>query len=395
MIIEMQRRLHECGRIRIGQQVPSKNGKTRPAKLSTFRLTSPDRVRLDAAAGLWGGTVNPWQAPAGSQWELITETDALNVVVPPSDIAFSQWYETWSAGGCQRRCDGVTETIGDRPCPCDPDKRECQIHTRLSVMLADLPGLGVWRIDTSGHYAAVELSGAVEVIRAAAGRGVLLPARLRLEQRQVKRFDAQGKPETRNFAVPVLDVQITPAQLLGGAGHIQLGGMGAQLNGSFRADDTDVRALATPGVPAIEAPRLTPVPSNTEPGPSIAEQVAPPDKPRRANAAAEIPSSGRSRRAAPNGGTPAPPRTAPPSEPATDAPGDKPAGDRMSQPQQRKLFALIREQNIDNRNDWASGLLGRDITSFGQLTQGDAAHLIDALETGNDDEAQWAADAQS
>ena len=54
--------------------------------------------------------------------------------------------------------------------------------------------------------------------------------------------------------------------------------------------------------------------------------------------------------------------------------------DRMSQPQQRKLFALIREHNITDRNDWASGLLGRDIASFGQLTQGEACRLIDNLE---------------
>ena len=66
--------------------------------------------------------------------------------------------------------------------------------------------------------------------------------------------------------------------------------------------------------------------------------------------------------------------TAAPQEPA------EPATDRMTQPQQRKLFALIREHNIDDRNGWASGILVRDITSFGQLTQGDAGRLIDELE---------------
>lgn len=349
MIIDLQRRIHECGRIRIGQQVPTgTNGRTRPEKLTTFRLTSSDRSRLDDAAALWGGTVAPWKAPAGPQWEVVTETDTLSVVVPPSDIAFSQFYELWSAGGCQRRCDGVTESIADRACVCDPDRRECQVHTRLSVMLADLPGLGVWRIDTSGHYAAVELNGAVSVIHSAAGRGVLLPARLRLEQRQVKRFDDRGKPQTRNFAVPVLDVQITPAQLLSGERITPLNGTRPE--------------ITTGGEPATasgELPRLTPVPPATGPGPSIAEQAAaPPVRSRRT--ATEIPRSGRDRRTT----------------------TEEPADDRMTQPQQRKLFALIREHDVDHRNDWASGVLNRDITSFGQLSRADAGTLIDTLDQG-------------
>jgi hypothetical protein len=80
------------------------------------------------------------------------------------------------------------------------------------------------------------------------------------------------------------------------------------------------------------------------------------------------------------------------SAPAAEAPAEA-TSDRMSQPQQRKLFALIREHDIEDRNDWASGLLGRDVTSFGQLTQGDASKLIDSLDSaGNADEAAWAAD---
>lgn len=54
--------------------------------------------------------------------------------------------------------------------------------------------------------------------------------------------------------------------------------------------------------------------------------------------------------------------------------------DRMTEPQQKKLFALIREAKLGDRNAWASAVLDRDITSFGQLTQGDAAALIDNAE---------------
>ena len=159
-IIDLQRGVAETGRIRIGQLVPSRNG-SRPAKLDTFRLTSADRRRIDQVAELYGGTVAEWQAPAGRQWEVVTTVAELNVVVPPHELAFSQWYELWNAGGCLRRCDGVTDTISDGPCRCDPELRgrakdQCDIHTRLSVMLRDLPGLGVWRLDTQGWHAGRE-----------------------------------------------------------------------------------------------------------------------------------------------------------------------------------------------------------------------------------------------
>ena len=66
-IIDLQRGIAEAGRIRIGQQVPAGNGKTRPAKLDAFRLTSPDRRRIEDAAVLFGGVVTPWEAPA--EWK--------------------------------------------------------------------------------------------------------------------------------------------------------------------------------------------------------------------------------------------------------------------------------------------------------------------------------------
>ena len=281
-IIDLQRRIAEVGRIRIGHQVPTERGKTRPEKLATFRLTSQDRGRIDAAAALWGGTSQQWDAPSGRQWEVVTEATSLDVIVPPAAMAFSQYYEQWSAGGCVRRCDGVTESISDGPCLCDPDARECDIHSRLSVMLRDLPGLGVWRIDTSGYYAAVELGAAVEIVLAAAGAGALLPARLRLEQRMVKRRDpASGKVTTLRFGVPVLDVDITPGQLVSG-----------QVGQPAALDQPEpVRAALTP----VSAPERS--------VPSIAEQaaavdVAPEPKTRR-NAQVPLPPTGLEPRPAP------------------------------------------------------------------------------------------------
>lgn len=351
-IIDLQRRIAEVGRIRIGQQIASSNGRSkRPAKLTTFRLTSPNRTRVDQAARLYGGEVTEWEAPAGKQWEVVTQAEALNVIVPPSDMAFSQHYELWSAGGgCQRRCDGQSESISDGPCVCDPDNRECDIHTRLSVMLADLPGLGVWRLDTSGYYAAVELQGAVGVVQMAAGRGQMLPAQLRLEQRMVKRG---GK--TMRFAVPVLDVEISPAQLVGG---------GPQ---TVMIERETGRVIESPERPALN-PAITPVPGSVPEHPvaSVAEQVAAPQRSRR-RTSQPVPETGLI------------PRTVEQAESSTDA---------VTKPQLQKLSLLRqRERYADDeqgRTDWFAWVavnIGRQVGSNKELSKAEASVLIDVLET--------------
>lgn len=286
-ILELQRRLREVGRIRIGQQVAAKkrdgSPTTRPVKLDKFRLTSRDELVIRAAAEVWGGTCQQWDgAPDGPQWEVFTETNQMAVVVPPGDMAFSQAYEQWSAGGCKVRCDGQRDHIADKPCHCDPEARACDIHSRLSVILPDLPGMGVWRLDTQGYYAAVELGGLVDLLTAYTERGVMLPARLRLEQRTVKRpKPGGGGVETKSFAVPVLDVDVHPLALTGG-----VDGMTGEIAGPL-------------GVRALPAGHLTPVPAGVQDGagaPSIADQVAsagaPVDRPARANAATPIPATG-------------------------------------------------------------------------------------------------------
>src|SRR5579875_1118177 len=122
-ILDLQKRLHEDGRIRIGQQVAMGNGKKRPAKLDRFRFTSQSKRAIETVALLYGGAVQQWaDAPMGEQWEVVTEVTEFPVVLGPETISFSQAYELWSGGGCKRRCDGERETISDGPCLCDPEK---------------------------------------------------------------------------------------------------------------------------------------------------------------------------------------------------------------------------------------------------------------------------------
>lgn len=212
-VIGLQQQQTEVGRIRLGVKAKS-NGRERPVKLDRLRFTSPRKALIERIAELYGGTVEPWQPPRGNQqWQVITNVTEVPVMVPPQDPAESQWYELWSAGGCQRRCDGQMEKISKGACLCDPDARLCKIHTRLRVMLEDVPGLGSWRVDTGSYYAAVELPGIAMILSQAQG---IIPGRLILDQRTATRL-VDGKPRTMNYAVPVLDIdEFTPAQLASG-----------------------------------------------------------------------------------------------------------------------------------------------------------------------------------
>ena len=200
-VINLQRRARELGRIRMGDR----GAKGQPQRLSSFRLTSADRTLLQAAAVRYGGEVRAW----GEQFELYTEAAELPCMVTPQEV--SQWYELWSGGGCQRRCDGQENVLTGDPCACDPDQRECKLVTRLSVMLHELPGVGVWRLETHGYHAATELPASAEVLIRLAQRGQYAPAALAIEQRVVKR-DGQ----TKKFPVPVLRIAVPLGTLMTG-----------------------------------------------------------------------------------------------------------------------------------------------------------------------------------
>ncbi|HEU4752456.1 MAG TPA: hypothetical protein VFU47_05035, partial [Armatimonadota bacterium] len=137
-------------------------------------------------------------------------------VMAPQDL--SQWYELWSGGGCQRRCDGYTATVPGKngteqvECLCDPEHRECPPHTRLSVFLHQLPGVGVWRLESLGYYAAAELPGQVEFLIGLAKRGVYSEASIAIVEREIKQ---PGQP-TKRFIVPEIRVKTALAQLMTG-----------------------------------------------------------------------------------------------------------------------------------------------------------------------------------
>jgi hypothetical protein len=217
-ILTLQRQARELGRLRTGYTQGN-----RPMRSKTWVVTSHARHYVEAAAGLWGGNVEQWQ-PLGNrpqQWRVITDAESIDAIMPPGD-PLSQYNEMWSKGGCQRRCDGITESISDRPCLClaqfgedwylQPKGDVCSATTRLNVMLPDMPDLGVWRAETHSFYAANEWAGQLDMVLSGTGGKGFVPVALRIEPRQRV---AGGK--TKNFPVVVVEIRgITPRQALAG-----------------------------------------------------------------------------------------------------------------------------------------------------------------------------------
>lgn len=208
-IITLQRRVSQIGRIRLGTSEPvEKNGRVykRPVKLETFVFTSRDRKALAAIAEQLGGTVEPWHGASLGIHQVATPAAEFDVLVPPR--AVSQWMEAWDGGRCVRRCDGQTQQSGET-CVCG-DGGPCKPTTRINVILADVPGLGVWMLESHGWNAAAELGGMAEWLSSQFESGRMIPAVLRAETRS--KVNRSGTPST--FVVPVLSSRATVRELV-------------------------------------------------------------------------------------------------------------------------------------------------------------------------------------
>jgi hypothetical protein len=262
-LLDLQQRAREVGRIRIGRQVRYvKDGqeKSRPEKLDRFRFTTNDPHAAQRVAELYGGEAIEWEG--GRQaWEVIADVSELDVMVPPGEAALSQDYELWSGGGLQRRCDGINQLTVDQVCVCPRDigdrmeaaaqGRACKPTTRVNVILPDLPDIGVWRYESHGYTAALELGGTADLLARAREKGVVLPAKMRMEARQ-----KISGGQTRNWFVVVLSTSVTLRELIEGT---YTGGL--------------AQALPPPpaSVKQIEAPKDRPAPE-----PAAGAPAAPP-----------------------------------------------------------------------------------------------------------------------
>lgn len=219
-----QREQHppEAGRIRIGV-------KTERAmkKIDTFRFTSPHKILIEAIAEQFGGTCQQWddeRAAMRNQWEVITTVSEMEVIVPQGGL--SQWYEKWSGGGIERRCDGAECTVAGSgpnpepqqvPCICRAQgTKECRPTTRYNIILPTIPFLGQWRHETKSEHAVHEIPGMYEMISHLTASNEPVRAMMTLQQRS-----KMVRGRRQHFAVIVLGILNTPEELLAGTGVVR------------------------------------------------------------------------------------------------------------------------------------------------------------------------------
>jgi hypothetical protein len=217
-IINLQRQARELGRLRMG----TFDG-DHPTRSETWIITSHSQEYVEAAADEWGGTAEKWtpQASEVAQWRVITDSTSLDAIMPPGD-PLTQSYEQWNRGGVVRRCDSVTEKVSGKPCLCiakygedwhEAGKKDvCAITSRFSVILPQMPDIGVWRMESHSYYAATEISAHVDLIRSSIGEAYAVPIRLRIEPR-----DRMIKGKPRHYSVPVVELRgVVAGQVLAG-----------------------------------------------------------------------------------------------------------------------------------------------------------------------------------
>ena len=239
---EFQARMTVVGKIRLGVYVTPEGQRGRPQKIDTFRFTSENEALIRAVADAYGGEVRQW-TPQGSrtaEWEVISGTDAVPVyIVNGQDL--DPWYEAWGGGRtCIRRCDGIINKINQELCVCIPadgtrsklaPKDQCKPTTRAQVMLAEIPGLGSWLLESHGENAARGLSVFRDFIASAP---MPVPAMLRLRHESRRQWNFEKKKfDSLDFYVPWFDISKIYAE------QIAIGG------------DALTQALAAAGAPAI------------------------------------------------------------------------------------------------------------------------------------------------
>ena len=238
--------LRRAGTIRMGWQ----DGNRPVQSTRGFVITTRERQVAEDVAGYVGQDVEEYdQDRSDDRFRVFTETESLPVLVPPVPDSYRAWFEVWSGGGVQKRCDGQYDFIAEAMCSCDPDpaERECAPYTRLTLMLPFVRGLVGFQLSSKGFHAAQELGAMAPLFDSAAARGVAIPARLLFERRS-QRVGGQ----TRRFVVPALDVDVSSEAFLGSVGML-----------SDAAKPSPV--LRPPSVPGDEEGEVASLPAATSP----------------------------------------------------------------------------------------------------------------------------------
>lgn len=397
-ITQIDRRMSEAGRIRTGAKTKTSNGKEQPTALREFRFTSVHEEALHQLADMYGGEVKPWSEAkaAPGQFELVTTATEIRIALPPDPLAGTPIYERWSGGGCDRRCDGLTCTTTQQgpegpepvevPCMCVAQgEMSCDVKMRLNVLIPEIRFAGTWRLESKSWNAAQELPGMVDMIQTLQGRG-LTYATLSLQPR---RSVAGG--QTKNFVIPVLGIPASLEQLAAGASRLQsldAGGAAPSSAPALGAGSSGEEVGGLEGSPSSAGERTgsNPAPDadpSSDPDDEVVDaEIVDDDEPDTEAAPATTADGHATGSDCSICGQPY----------GTDKPlvkGHKgesryvhrdcrTVDQPISEATTRRVFAELRKRHIGSpeRHAWATTVLGREVTSFKEVTEADAVRMM-------------------
>jgi len=189
-------RIPRVGKIHLGVRTENDRGRTYPKAVDYF-VVKPDESTSEAAA-------TAFHSVYGETPREIT------IAFPTNDPEqfFPQYLAAYQGGGGKYKlyCSGDGETAqradgqgGRVQIRCE--YKDCPIYQagkckelgRLQFFLPEVPGIGVWQIDTSSFHTTSNLNGAIQMIRAlTGGRIAMMPLKLRIVPKVVNP-DGQAK----------------------------------------------------------------------------------------------------------------------------------------------------------------------------------------------------------
>jgi hypothetical protein len=188
------RRLPRLGKIRLGEKVKAPGKNPYPRALDHFNV--PEEIR-------------PYVGEKPKKLIILFPVEDAEVFAPQFLKCYSLTQGLVCRGDgvkCTRKVDIETGGLANhstehwefREMTCDPDtcpeavgnpemgiRPQCRRVMNLLFVLPDVPGLGVWQLDTSSFYSIVNINSCIDVIRGLCGRISGIPLTLSLEPREV------------------------------------------------------------------------------------------------------------------------------------------------------------------------------------------------------------------
>jgi len=142
--------------------------------------------------------------------------------VENEEVFFQQWYMRYGYGVLKCIGDGINARTWDEekngfrtiPCPCEQlENKRCMRQALLQFLLYEVPGAGVWQINTSSKNSIIDINSGIEYIRSLCERIRMIPLVLKREEMTASRTE-KGKLKSSTHHTLKLDLANTSLKQL-------------------------------------------------------------------------------------------------------------------------------------------------------------------------------------